>query len=347
MKRFLRRSWRYLAFAVGLCVFSYLVAKLGLGTIGAYLAEIGPGFFFMPAVAILGLCVRGLAILPLMPPGARMSPGAAVASRLAATALNVVIPVFGVGGEAVRLLWVPSEHRDPALAAIILDRSLLILADLAFLLLALFAGLAGLALPRRMEWMAIGLSVGTIGIAALLVWITAARGLSVPFVKALRSLGFKSMGDKVPSAEAVDATMRSLWHERPRCVLYATAIQFGSRLLLAGEIWVGLRLLRVPASPLQAVVIAAGPIGVNAVFTFIPSQLGVQEAGIGLLFGALHLGVRTGLVLGVIQRMSQLVQIPVGLVALMTPKSPRRAARRQGPGPPSPLARPEQPSARA
>ncbi|MBI5542594.1 MAG: hypothetical protein HY901_01800 [Deltaproteobacteria bacterium] len=47
----------------------------------------------------------------------------------------------------------------------------------------------------------------------------------------------------------------------------------------------------------------------------------------GLFFGALHLGVRTGLLLGVVQRMSQLLQVPVGLVALAL--APHRAA----PGP--------------
>ncbi len=333
MKRFLRRWWTYLALCAGLCVFAYLVADLGVGTIGATLARIGPGFFWMPALAILGLCIRGLAILPLLPAGGRMSPGNAVASRLAATALNVIVPVFGVGGEAVRLLWVRPEYRDEAVAAILLDRSLLILADLAFLLLALAAGLLGLALPRRLEWMTIGGALGAAGIAALIVWVTASRGISVPFVKALRRIGFKSMGDKVPSAEAVDSTIRALWRERPRSVLYATGIQFGSRVALAGEIWAGLWLLRVHASTLQALVVAAGPIGVNAIFTFVPSQLGVQEAGIGLVFGALHLGVRTGVVLGIIQRISQLVQVPVGLAALATAKGALRKTHRRGPTP--------------
>lgn len=252
-----------------------------------------------------------------------MSLGAAIASRLAATSLNVIIPVFGVGGEAVRLLWIPSDQRDPAVAAIILDRALLIVADLAFLLIALIAGLVELALPPRLEWMAMGGAVTAVGIAALLVWITANRGISVPFVKALRSVGFKSMGKKVPSAEAVDATMHSLWHERPRSVLGAAAIQFASRLVLAGELWTGLWLLGVPSSPLEALMISAGPIGVNALFTFIPSQLGVQEAGTGLVFGLLHLGARTGLVLGIIQRISQLVQVPVGLAALATARAVR------------------------
>jgi uncharacterized membrane protein YbhN (UPF0104 family) len=324
LKRFLRHFWKALTLGVGLALFAYLVAKLGLGTIVAYLRRIGPGFFVMPAAAILGLCVRGLAILPLMPRGRRMSLGAAIASRLAATSLNVIIPVFGVGGEAVRLLWVPYEQRAPAVAAIILDRALLIVADLAFLLIALIAGVVELALPPQLEWIAIGGAVGTIGVAALLVWITANRGISVPLVKALRSVGFKSMGKKVPSAEAVDATMHSLWKERPRSVLGAAAIQFASRLVLAGELWAGLWLLGVPSSPLKALIVSAGPIGVNALFTFIPSQLGVQEAGIGLVFGLLHLGTRTGLVLGIIQRISQLIQIPVGLAALATAKVRRR-----------------------
>jgi len=152
--------------------------------------------------------------------------------------------------------------------------------------------------------------------------VTSRHGVSVPVVKALHALGFKSLGARVPNARAVDEALRALWRERPRSVLLATGIQLLSRLFLAGELWVGLWLLHVPATPLKAVVVSAAPIGVNALFAFVPSQLGVQEAGIGLVFAALRLGARTGLVLGVIQRMSQLVQVPLGLVALAL--APRR-----------------------
>jgi hypothetical protein len=120
--------------------------------------------------------------------------------------------------------------------------------------------------------------------------------------------------------------MCALWRERPRNVLWATTIQFASRLFLAGEVWAGLRLLQVRATVVEAVVVAAVPIGVNALFAFVPSQLGVQEAGIGFVFGALRLGARTGFVLGVIQRISQLAQVPLGLIALAT--APRRSGAR-------------------
>ena len=323
MKGLFRRTWRHLALGAGFGVFAYLVAMLGVSTIIGSFERIGPRFFLMPAMAVFGLCVRGLSILPLMPPGQRLSVPAAIASRLAATALNIVLPAFGIGGEAIRLLWVPLGRRERMGAAIILDRSLLILADLAFLLLAAIAGLWGLALPGQLQWLAIASALAAVAGAAAIGWVSARRGLSVPFVKALRSAGFRSMGGKLQHAEAVDATIRALWRERPRCVLYSGAIQFASRLFLAAEILVGLWLLEVPTSPLEGLVVSSTPIGVNAVFAFVPNQLGVQEAGIALVFGALDLGARTGVVLGVIQRMSQLVQVPVGLLALAAAPRPR------------------------
>ncbi|HEY3447153.1 MAG TPA: lysylphosphatidylglycerol synthase transmembrane domain-containing protein [Myxococcales bacterium] len=322
----LARSWRPLSLAVGVAVFAYLLHRVGIRTIVDNLAHIGPAFLLMPATSISGLCVRGLAILPLMPRDARFGIGAAIASRLAATALNMTIPAFGVGGEAVRLLWVPSEKRQETVSAIILDNALLVLADLVFLLLAVAAAVFWLALPRRLEWLALGVALLSVVLATGLVWLTARLGVSVPFVRALRLVGFKSMAGKVPDARAVDESLRALWRDRPICVLQATALQFASRLFLAGEIWVGLWLLNVPASPVEALIVSAAPIGANALFTFIPAQLGVQEGSLGLMFGLVGLDGQTGLVLGLVQRVAQLMQIPVGLVALVLAPRRRRPA---------------------
>ncbi|MBI5544445.1 MAG: hypothetical protein HY901_11180 [Deltaproteobacteria bacterium] len=44
----------------------------------------------------------------------------------------------------------------------------------------------------------------------------------------------------------------------------------------------------------------------------------------GLVFGALHLGARTGVVLGVLHRIGQLLQILIGLVFLAA--APRQRA---------------------
>jgi hypothetical protein len=327
VKRFLRKSWRFLTLAIGLSILGYLVARLGVGTIVQELEKIGPSFFLMPSLSIFGLGVRGLSILPLMERDARFGWIAAISSRLAATALNIIVPVFGVAGEPARLLWLEPGKREAGIPAIILDRALLILADLAFLILAVIAALTSLALPRMLEGIALASAAAAVVVALVIIWITARRGVSVPAVKILHALGFTSMKTKLADAKAVDDTLRALWRDRPRCVLYALAIQFVSRIFLAGEIWVGLWLLQVPATPLKAFVVSAAPIAANAIFTFIPNQFGVQEGGMGLVFGALRMGARTGMVLGVIQRMSQLVQIPIGLAALAT--APRNGVRRQ------------------
>ncbi|MGC4113136.1 MAG: lysylphosphatidylglycerol synthase transmembrane domain-containing protein [Myxococcales bacterium] len=324
LKQLLARSWRPLSLALGIAVFAYLLHRVGLGTIVGSLGRIGPAFLLMPAASLAGLCVRALAILPLMEPGSRLGIGAAVASRLAASALNLTIPALGIGGEAARLLWVAPENRQRAVPAIILDNALLILADLVFLLLAIAVAVFWLALPRRLEWLALAVALATVLLALGLVWLTARAGVSVPFVQVLRKVGFKSMAGKVPDAQAVDEALRGLWRDRPICVLQATAIQFASRLFLAAEIRIGLRLLHVPASPAEALIVSAAPIAANALFTFIPSQLGVQEGSLGVFFGLVGLDPQSGLVLGLVQRVGQLIQIPVGLVALaLAPRRPR------------------------
>jgi uncharacterized membrane protein YbhN (UPF0104 family) len=101
------------------------------------------------------------------------------------------------------------------------------------------------------------------------------------------------------------------------------AIQLGSRAFLVAETWLGLMILKVPAGPLAVLIISAIPMVISVLLSFIPSQIGAQEAATVLVFSALHLAPSTGIVLSVLQRIRQLIFIPLGFFLLSRAPSPK------------------------
>lgn len=93
-----------------------------------------------------------------------------------------------------------------------------------------------------------------------------------------------------------------------------------ARLLFALEIYAGLRLLGLPAGWRETSIFAAVPIALSVAGTFIPGQLGLQEGVQSLVAAALGIGPAAGLMLVLLQRVRQLLFVPLSglLIALVT-----------------------------
>jgi len=98
------------------------------------------------------------------------------------------------------------------------------------------------------------------------------------------------------------------------------ALHVVSRALFAFEIYAGLRALGLPAGWRETTIFAAVPVALSVIGTFIPGQLGVQEATQALVAASLGIGPSAGLALALLQRARQLVFVPLSglLVAFVS-----------------------------
>jgi uncharacterized membrane protein YbhN (UPF0104 family) len=270
----------------------------------------------------------------LIPRSVRPSWMSVIASRFAASGVNALLPFVGVG-EAGRLLWMAKTAWPQGTAAIVADR-LLFLASGAVLIL----GAAGVAVGRSDVPPVLDLIGALVALAIIVVSVAlgaiAARGsLARRGAALLRRLGLRRTaraasgvaGEDAGNLPLWDTALRELLSGPKRRLLAGLTVHLAARLLFALEVYAGLRVLALPAGWRETLILSAVPIVLSVVGSFVPSQLGIQEACQALVAGALGIGPAAGLALVLLQRARQILFIALsGLLMAFAP------FRRHAPG---------------
>jgi hypothetical protein len=117
--------------------------------------------------------------------------------------------------------------------------------------------------------------------------------------------------------EQLEAHHFDFYRQRPHDFAWVALCEAGFHLCGVLEIWLTLHLLKVEASWLTSFLFEAVNRLINVVFAFVPVKLGVDEAGTGLLAGALGMGAVTGVALAVYRKLRVLIWTAVGLLLLL------------------------------
>jgi hypothetical protein len=202
----------------------------------------------------------------------------------------------------------------------LLSACLLMLAGLLVLLLTVDA--PG-SLRAASALAALGLT-GFLSVVAMLWW----RRWSL--VEQLRKVGahlssvhhflrriIQQLDAPLQKLEQLEAHHFDFYRQRPRDFAWVCLCEAGFHLSGVIEIWLTLSLLNVPVSWLTAFLFEALNRLINMAFAFVPVKLGVDEAGTGLLAGALGFGALTGVTLAVYRKLRVLFWTAVGLLLLL------------------------------
>jgi|SRR5579871_688958 len=312
-----RARWRIGGAAVGLAVVVALVVALGPSTIAARLSEVGAGFVWVLAAYLAALVLYAMPLGVVLPPPLRPPLRALVASRFGAVAVNAATPLFGLGGEPVRLLWIRRDERRPAAAALAIDRGAFLGASALFLLFGVAVALWRLSLPRAIQLALTALAlVALAGAAALYLWQR--RGLLAPLA-ALVARVAPARGSRLRArADEIDDHIRSLHRDGRRRFTAAVALHLAGRFASIAEVAVAARLLHLPLPATGALILTALPLALDLAFSMVPSQLGLHEGATALLATALGLDPASGLALAFLQRLRQIVFVTIGFTLITT-----------------------------
>ena len=240
---------------VGLACVVVGVKWTGVGAIRAALSQVGGNIAWMFVAYTAGTAVAAVPWRELLPLWLRPSWGATLTSRFAASGVNALLPFFGLG-EATRMLWLPRGQRTPGLAALVIDRLLFLAAGTPILVVAALVATRVPGVPRSYEIAAL-VSAGIISIAVAAVAVGAARGRLVGRLRwALvvfgvpptphQGKGKESRGDDV---NPVDRELHALLTGPRAPIVRGFVLHTVARLLLALEIYAGLRILGAHVGP--------------------------------------------------------------------------------------------------
>lgn len=320
------RITRIVLLAIALVFMGALVARLGPRTIVDQLGSAGGAALLLLVAYAIGTAIGALPWYVLLRRDDRPSVGAAVASRFAASGINVIVPLLGVAGEPVRLVWLrPSQHAA-GVAALVIDRLTYALASALFLAIGALAAVQLVRLPSSYTAAAALGALLLLAITFTAIWIVARHRLADRVHRLIERIQRRTVPDDTRFGADVDRELESILARR-RQVLLAIAIGLVARIALGAEIYAGFYVLDVPLSPSAALVFAAVPVLLAFVGAVIPGQLGIQEGSQALVATALGLSPTTAVAVVLLTRIRQLVSAGFGWLLLANHRARASADR--------------------
>ena len=246
---------------------------------------------------------------------------AVVSSRFAASGLAALLPFFGLG-EAGRLLWMPRFAWSSGTAAIVVDRLIYLVAGALFLFAAAGSARSLGSLPPQLVNGAVVVALAILAVSSAIALVAARGQLGRAWNRLCAT--FAPRRPRAPGAW--EPSLREMLVGPRRTLLAGLSIHLASRLLFALEIYAGLRLLGLPSGWRVTAIFAAVPVALSVAGTFIPGQLGLQEGVQALVAAALGFGPAAGLTLVLLQRVRQLLFVPLsGVLIAMVTRGNRRS----------------------
>jgi uncharacterized membrane protein YbhN (UPF0104 family) len=304
-----------IAWLLGVVLTVYLVRRVGVASVAHALERVGARFVWLVAAYAAATAVAAIPWALLLPARARPSWRAVVTSRFAASGLAALLPFFGLG-EAGRLLWMPRFAWSSGTAAIVVDRLIYLVAGALFLFVAAGSARSLGSLPPQLVSGAVGVALAILAVCGGIALIAARGQLGRAWNRFLAMFAPR----RVRAPGAWEPSLRQMLVGPRRTLLAGLVIHLASRLLFALEIYAGLRLLGLPSGWRVTAIFAAVPIALSVAGTFIPGQLGLQEGVQALVAAALGFGPAAGLTLVLLQRVRQLLFVPLSgvLIAVVT-----------------------------
>jgi hypothetical protein len=310
---------RPLILLTGLGLVVLLVARLGPAEIGRQLTGVGPAILWLLVAYATGTAVAGVPWHFLMPARHRPRLRDAIASRFAAAGANAVLPLLGVGGEPVRLLWLDAGSRAPGVAAMVVDRLLFVMASGLFLLAGVIALLETHRMPDRYVALAAVAAAALMVVAGGGAWLATRHRFAERLHRIGRRLrGKDALGDGDGLGAEIDRELVAVI-ERGAPVLGAGVfVHLLGRVLLGAEVYLGFILLDIPITPAEGLVFASVPVLLSFVGSIVPSQIGLQEGTQALVAVSLGLPPAAAVTVVLLQRVRQVATVSAAwlLIAL-------------------------------
>jgi glycosyltransferase 2 family protein len=300
------------ALTAGIALVVFLVLDIGLAPVVDAIAKVGWGGFVL-------ICLAGLGVLSFLGTGwyALASDKASwlslVLSRQLRDSAGDLLPFTQFGGIVIgaRAAMLGGLSPPFAFASSAVDVTTELMAQIAFIVLGLLIGLAHLRADPTLAPYVDGLIFGT----ALLI-----PGVAAFMILQRRGSSFAARiaAPVLPAAmrhtEEFTRLLNALYADPVRLALSSTAHLLGW-IASGAWIWFIMRLLGAHIDLFSAVTIESLLAALRSVTVFVPSAIGVQEAGYAALAPVFGVGPEIGLAVSLLRRARDVaVGVPVLLI---------------------------------
>ena len=303
-----------IAVIAGLTLAVILVLHFGAAQVFDAATRVGwTGFVLICVAGIVGVeCVLATAWYALMSGhGVRWS--LLLLARQMRDSSSDLLPFTQVGGMVVgaRAAVLGGVPVSVAFAGMMVDVTTELIGQIAFIVIGLLLGISQLRASASLAPYADAMIVGT----ALMVPAAAAfiivqrRGTALA-----EKLAARLLPAAVRHTEAFSQALRA-FYDKPLRLTLSSSLHLVGWLMSGVWIWLILRLVGMPVNVFSAVAIEALLGALRSATVFIPSSIGVQEAGYAALAPVFGMGPEIGLAVSLLKRARDVaVGVPVLLI---------------------------------
>ena len=314
------------AAVLGLAIAVWLLFHVGAAAVFAAIASVGLGGFALICLTGLGIVtLMGSGWFALLPDHRLRNLVSCIIGRQTRDSAGDILPFSQFGGMVIgaRALTLRGIAAPLAFASMAADVTTELMAQIAFIAIGIALCITELRASSTLAPYVNELILGTFllvpGIAALVV--LQKRGSALAERVATRILP-AAVKHTAAFAQALTSIYAS-----PARLAVSTTIHLFSWLSSALIVWLSVRLIGGHLSLLSAIAIEALLAGLRSATVFIPSAIGVQEAGYAALMPLFGLGPEIGLAVSLLRRGRDIVVgVPV-LLAWQAMEGRRALAR--------------------
>jgi putative membrane protein len=297
----------YLGLTAGIVVFVAVIATQGIVDVAQALGRAGWGIIAIAVLHLPPLWADSMGWRSLISRGDRPKRRTMIRARWIGESINDLLPVLQMGGNVVkaRILAARGIRVGLAGASVVVDVTLVVLAQILFTLLGL-----GLLVPvigggKALPVILVGTAILTILLAGF--YAAQRRGL-FGFVARLsrRIVGTSEWTSVSNSASTIDAGILRLYGKRLALVACMCWHMLGWFLGIA-EVWFGLSLLGHPVDIRTALLFESLGQAIRTGAFAVPGALGIQEGGYVLVGSALGIEPSVALALSLARRARELL----------------------------------------
>jgi glycosyltransferase 2 family protein len=315
-----------IAALIGFAVALWLLVHVGFMAVFGAIASVGIGGFAL--ICLYGLCVvalMGSGWFALMPDHRLRNLVTCIIGRQTRDSAGDVLPFSQFGGMVIggRVIVLRGIAAPLAYASLVADVTTELMGQIAFITIGIGLCITQLRASAAMAPYVNSLLFGTVLLVPGIVAFVFLQKRGSVFAE---RLAMRFLPAAVKQTAAFGAAMKKMY-DSPARLAASSTIHLFSWLASSGVVWLSVRLIGGHMSFFSAIAIEALLAALRSATVFVPSAIGVQEAGYAALMPLFGLGPEVGLAVSLLRRARDIViGVPV-LLAWQAMEGRRALAR--------------------
>lgn len=320
------RLYKILSFGVGILTLSYMVYAMGVEVIWLNIQKTGVWFFPVIGSWLVIYILNAFAFKAIIQepdlPESNLPFLSVLRLTISGYAINYITPFVALGGEPYRILELkPALGTKKAASSVLLYSLMHMFSHVLFWLVSIglvvaFVPINNMLLAGCGLLMFFGLLIGYWFVKVYKNGFTVSTFRLLARIPVVKTKAADFAREKSETLEDIDHQIRVLYADRKPRFYASLLLEFLGRVVGCLEIYFTARAIGLDMSLVQSLIISSGSsLFANLIF-FFPMQLGTREGGLALALQSVGFAAASGIFIGVVMRIRELVWILIGLAIM-------------------------------